>query len=398
MNFWKSVSGTASVTLIGANIGKSMDLLRSNNVDVTNLYILDDLTVQFCSSRKDLEMIKIICKKQGDTVSYRLDNSIYLKGKKFFKRPALMIGIFLLLILTMILPTRILFLDVQGNEHLPAQLILDRAGACGIYVGASRRHVRSEKMKNALLEAMPELKWAGINTSGCTAIISVREREENQNSVLSSAVRSIIAVRDGIITNCTATHGKLICIPGQIVQKGQVLISGYNDLGVCLQVGPAEGEIFAHTNRNLEIIAPSHHMRRTVLSEPVRRVSFIIGKKRINFLKDSGIWDATCGRMYEEYYMTLPGNFRLPICVSVETIISGELKEDEMTASEFETPLNEFAKKSILQQMVAGKILSAKTNMVTEDGYISLNGRYFCEEMIGRGITEEIGEANGKTD
>lgn len=31
-------------------------------------------------------------------------------------------------------------------------------------------------MKNALLSAIPELQWAGVNTYGCRAVISVRER------------------------------------------------------------------------------------------------------------------------------------------------------------------------------------------------------------------------------
>ena len=42
--------------------------------------------------------------------------------------------------------------------------------------------IRSEKVKNSLLQRIPQLQWAGINTDGCVAVISVREKTAIKNS------------------------------------------------------------------------------------------------------------------------------------------------------------------------------------------------------------------------
>jgi sporulation protein YqfD len=152
-------------------------------------------------------------------------------------------------LLTIFLPTRVLFIHVEGNSTVEERRILEAAQECGIRFGASRRQVRSEKMKNRLLEKVPELKWAGVNTSGCTAVISVREQPVQEQRTGYTGISSIVAACDGRITSCTVTKGNGLCAPGQVVQKGQLLISGYLDCGICIRVTGAEGEIFAETRQ-----------------------------------------------------------------------------------------------------------------------------------------------------
>ena len=398
MNFWRSVEGTVTVTVTGADIPGSLEGLRKQGIFLRDITQPDELTLQFSCSPGALGIIEQQCRKRGDAFSCGRRQGLYFRGRAMLKRPVLVAGLLLYLGLTLWLPTRVLFFQVEGNQQVPARLILETAADCGIRFGVSRRQVRSEKMKNALLKAMPQLKWAGINTNGCTAVIRVREREQPGAAAVSSGVSSIAAVRDSLVTSCTATRGKLLCAPGQAVRQGQILISGYNDLGICLQAGPAEGEIYGRTSREFQAVAPLNVMLRRECIGSDRRYHLILGKKRINFLKDSGIWDATCGRMYEEYYITLPGGFRLPVGIGVETrtrwaLTAGMLPEDSMGSS-----LSGFAEQQIRSRMIAGQILSRKVSVSREEDRYVLTGRFFCEEMIGRVITEEIGVANGKTD
>ena len=83
----------------------------------------------------------------------------------------MVIGLCLLLLLVCILPTRVLFMRVEGNESIPENLILEAAEDCGIRFGASRSAVRSEKVKNGILSRISELQWVGVNTKGCIAVI-----------------------------------------------------------------------------------------------------------------------------------------------------------------------------------------------------------------------------------
>lgn len=398
MNFWKSVDGVTMAELTGADPGKTLYMINQAGIRMTQIEWKDQLTIQFCCARRDRKLIREICKKRGDDLRFSKEKGLYYLGKRFISRPVLLTGILFFLGLSLFLPTRILFFQVEGNEAIPTRQILEAAEECGIRFGVSRRAVRSEKMKNALLAAVPELKWAGINTAGCTAVISVREREFQEQTVSSAGVSSIVALRDGYITSCTVTRGNALCVPGQVVQEGQVLISGYTDLGICIQLTQAQGEVFAETSRDFQAISPSEQVLRLENRGVQKRYSLVLGKKRINLWKGSGISDVTCGRMYEEYYITLPGEFRLPVCIGVESLTDWKTTVMELPPDTMEDRLISFARQSVLKQTVAGSILREDHAMIQEDSRYILTSRFLCSEMIGRVITEEIGEINGKTD
>ena len=54
-----------------------------------------------------------------------------------------------------------------------------------------------------------------------------------------------------------AFHLSALCAPGQAVSKGQVLISGYTDCGLCVLSQRAQGEVMAYTGRSFSALMPS---------------------------------------------------------------------------------------------------------------------------------------------
>lgn len=392
------MEGTIKVELTGAEPERTLRIINEQGIRLYRIQHSGELTVWFRCARQDRNAIHKICQKRGDNVSFSEEQGIFWLVADFFRRPVLAISLAVLFFLTIFLPTRVLFYQVEGNERIPEQQILEAAQKCGIQFGATRREVRSERMKNALLSTMPELQWAGINTSGCTGIISVRERQPESETVVSSGIRHIVAARDGYITDCTVVQGSAMCEPGQIVQGGQILISGYTDCGICVRVSDASGEIMAQTDRSFCGWMPDRMEIRHDDADTKIRYSLILGKKRINLWKGSGISTVTCGRMYEEYCLTLPGGFQLPVKLAVETLTDGTTTAEPILEEQISAQFMAYARSSVLNQMVAGSILSEEQRVVQEGGRFELNSRFSCQEMIGRVITEEIGETNGKND
>ena len=187
-----------------------------------------------------------------------------------------------------------------------------------------------------------------------------------------------------------------MCAPGQAVKEGQILISPYLDCGICLRLEDAEGEIMAQTRREFEAVTSIEGAKRGTVRDEQVRYSLLVGKKRINLCKDSGIWDGSCGRMYEEYYITLPGGFRLPLGLAKEIVTSYEMSSVEADQSQSEQLLMEFAEEQLLASMIAGQIQEAKTEFKRNRGIYVLSGRYRCTEMIGRARKEQIGDTNGQ--
>ena len=386
MDLWKSLNGMVEVRLTSADPAAAVTQINAAGIPVFSAKREeDDIITVFSIRRQDIKKLKTLAQKRGYDVTLSRRSGIYWVGKRLLKRPVLVVGILLFLMIAMYLPTRVLFVEIEGNTTLPTRLILEKCQQCGITFGTSRRQVRSEKMKNALLQAVPELQWAGINTSGCTATITVRERIPAQLPQQQCGASSIVAIRDGVISSITATKGNALCKVGQAVKAGEVLISGYTDCGILIQATQAAGEVYAATNRDLTVVLPRKWQSQTAKTATEEKYSVILGKNRINFYKGSGILGTTCDKMYEESYVTLPGGFQMPIIFVKETWTYYEETEVSLPQPE----LSAYAQAYLQQQMVAGSIISSDESTALEDERYRFQGNYACTEMIGQVRSEE---------
>ena len=392
----KAISGQLWVELTSAEPELAVSAYAGAGIPMEDLQPQGALTLRFWMPRCCYPQARKLAQKRGDCLKILGKRGIYWMLPRLLRRPVLLLGAAVLTGLTLFLPSRILFVQVEGNAAVPARQILEAAAESGLAFGTSRRQVRSEKVKNALLSKIPQLQWAGVNTSGCVAIVSVRERTALPPAQDSGGVSSLCAVRDGYIRSITATAGTALVQPGQTVQAGQVLISGYTDCGLCLRGEQAKGEVFAQTQQELTAVLPAKWTLRGQSLAQRRSYSLLIGKNRINLWKDSGIWEDTCGRMYEEHYITLPGGFRLPLALCIQTRTTFALSSETIPEAQAGKELTDFARRTVLKRMVAGEIQQAAEHLRQDGGCFWLEARYVCQEMIARRRQEQIGENHGE--
>jgi similar to stage IV sporulation protein len=392
MDLWNSFGGMIMAEMTCAEPAIALQEFEKAGMALSEICYRDDLTITFRIQRKYWHPLYDLCGRKGYRLRVIRYTGLHWVGKRLIKRPLLLVGLTLMAAMTMYLQTRVLFIHVEGNETIPTRHILQQAAQCGVAFGTSARSVRSEKVKNALLETMPELQWAGINTRGCVATIIVRERPIPDRLGKDNAVSSIVAARDGIIQEITVTKGSPACRVGQAVQAGQVLISAYTDCGLTIQACRADGEVLGLTRHELQISAPSDYLQREPNGVREEKFALILGKKRINFYNGSGISDSRCVKMYSEKYVTLPGGFVLPIAIVTESTIDTECASVTLPISEAE--LSSFAGKYLQSTMRSGRILRRHESFTAEDGYVTMGGIYQCTEMIGIRKQEEIIKPN----
>ena len=388
----------SQLTVTCANMSGLLLRLNLHGVTLHHLRRKDELTASFCVRQGKFHLAMKIIEQTGGKIESTAPASANLLLKGILRRPVLIFGGLLLVFLTLFVPTRILFVTISGNERIPQRQIMAVASDCGVFFGVPRNEIRSEQIKNRLLSALPELKWVGVNTSGCVAQISVRERAPSEEKTNEPMVSSLVASCDGVIREMTVRSGNPICRVGQAVKKGQLLVSGYSDCGRCIYGTRADAEIYAQTRRSLSLSALTEGARKAGINGAKRKYGLIIGKKRINFYKGSGIYDTTCVRMYVEYPLTLPGGFQLPIALTVQEEIDYDIVPAEVETQELEPVLDQFARDYLESRMIAGKVEQGDYQLTETEGALHLVGQYLCDEMIGQTRSEEIVNNYEQTD
>ena len=398
MSVFRTASGTVTVEITSANIPGLLEVLCKNEIFLWGVSYRDDLTATLRIRRASYRKVRSILERRGDSCRVVSREGVYWDLAALVKRPVLLLGLAMFLFVMFYIPSRVFFVSVEGNSLIASNAIMSAASDLGVKFGASRRLVKSEQVKNGLLSALDGLEWAGVNTKGCVAIVSVRERPLEEGGTEVQGVGNVVAFRDGVILSCDVTQGTALCTPGQAVKAGDLLISGTIDHGYTTVSTLAEGEVFASTQRKFSMLTSGEITKRGDMTWRKERYSLLVGKKLINFFKCSGISGATCVKMNSKYVLTLPGGFRLPVALVKQSYVNRELSDACMDESQARQLLSDASDRYILDRMIAGRILStSKAFSSLGEGY-HLTGIYACTEMIGRVQQEQIGAYNGKTD
>lgn len=388
MGFWQSASGEIQIKIVSAEIPRILDFMIIQDIPLHRIQYTNEFTVVFWIPVHFLRRVEDMCRKREIVYSIESKRGFYWLIRFLWSRPLLLINILTLFLLTLIIPRFIFFFSVEGNQTLPEKRIIEAANSCGIHFGISRKQIRSEKMKNALLEALPELQWAGINTKGCTATISVQERQSPEKTDIRYMVTKIVSCQDAVILSCTSSGGNLLCKPGQAVKAGQTLISGYTDVGLKTLAGISKGEIIGKTKHALQVITPLNRLRRTDIKSRKQKISIIIGKNRINLWDTRGLSYSECGKIQKTYTLCLFGKFPLPL--SLETETDFVYRVEAATHTMPEKDIYDFCEAYIVNHMIAGKVTQSDYQQYEENGCLYTGTQFFCEEMIGREQAEEL--------
>lgn len=398
MNIWNSLRGMIRTEVTTADPPATITACNQAGIGLYHLEIQDPVTISFSLFRAQLPDLQKLLQKREEMMRIRKKSGLYWIFQRLRSRPVLVSGIVILLFLSMFLPGRIYFIRVEGNVQLPQNLILEQAEHCGIHFGASRKTVRSEQMKNTLLAALPDLQWAGINTTGCTAVISVRERSTSEMEEKKPGIGHIVASRDGIVTEITVTRGTALCKVGQAVTQGETLVSGYTDCGRVLLAQQAEAEIYGETKHKITAVTPAEVLAKGEITDVQKKFSLIFGKKRIFLSKDSGISGTTCDKMYQEHTLTLPGGFSLPVKLIVETWTFRNTVCSAPVTWNQEPFLHQYVSTYLTSHMIAGEILKEDASVSSGNGLLYLTGDYACRELLGQEHREEIVNFHEQTD
>jgi len=140
---------------------------------------------------------------------------------------------------------------IEGNESIKNEQVLNLLHEIGVKPGVHLSKLPdAQEMKDHLIGNLDNVPWAWVYIEGVRARVVIHEGIVPPVVADDSVPCDIIASRPGFVTGVSVKKGKALCMAGNAVVAGEVLISGYID-PTEMREGyevHADGEIMAVTS------------------------------------------------------------------------------------------------------------------------------------------------------
>ncbi|MDD7574027.1 MAG: sporulation protein YqfD [Eubacteriales bacterium] len=269
-------------------------------------------------------------------------------------------------------------INVSGQTGLSEKEILKTLEGYGLYIGAYIPNIDTMRLENELVIDTEELSYASINLRGTVAEVVVRERKEKDVENI-SLPSNLVANCDGQIESIEVRGGMPTVKKGQIVKKGQLLVSGVIDSqAVGYRLVRARGEIYARISRSFTAEVPLVREKKSRTGEKKTRVTIRFFAKKINLFSNNDISFEKYDTIEEEKRLCLFDRVELPVFI-IKTTYSEYVTETEKISEEQALSI---AEKELAGQtektLSEAQILAREERTEINDGILTLYANIDC--------------------
>lgn len=187
-------------------------------------------------------------------------------ASRLVRRPGLLAGAAAAAALLWVLGSRIWEVRVEGPDEVDRRAVIETLARLGLRPGVARGSVRPQLLERELLLGRPELAWADVRLRGTVAVVEVRLRRDAGPGL--GQTGDVVASHDGLVTELSVLSGWPAVRPGDVVRRGQVLISGRTGSSTLRAAGWVKARVWAEgygeSRPQLVLLEPAGRVARGV--------------------------------------------------------------------------------------------------------------------------------------
>ena len=371
------ILGYRRLSLSAENMASLCATLMRNGVSVQQI---SGNEVLF--SEENFRIVRSLCDgKYEISLSEPLGFFGALKRMKY-KRGSV-VGLVLALALTLLLQNLVWDVRIDGAERLSVNEIKAMLSHCGLEVGCRWNSLDRSEVEADVLSEYPSIAWININRRGTVAYVEIIEREkgEIQNSEQKRGYANLVASESCVIEEITVTRGVAQVKAGDVVKKGDILISGISaDGGFCY----AEGTVIGRVDRRIEVKIPRSYEKEVARDRFAIKTDIKIFNFPINIFKKYGNSHSGCDIIEDEKVFSLFG-VNLPISFNTSYAISRVTEKTDYSDEELAKLARHALNEKTLEVLGETDLLRIRTNGEFDD-----EGYFMYSDVV---MLTSVGEA-----
>lgn len=315
MKFFDYVRGLYKVEAQRCCAPRLLSLLAGGNVPFKDILCRDE-TMSFSVRPADIGRVRLAAERlriEIKTERCGLPRLLY----KYRRRMGIPIGALLCAASLFVSSNYVWDINISGNEEIPEEVIMDQLAEHGLYYGAKIKTLDKYGICGRIVLENEKISWLSINMRGTVANVELRETKPPHTEEISSP-SNIVASLDGQIVSVKAEGGRGVCKSGDIVKKGDILISGIMDsqtLGY--RAVRARGSVLARVTKEFSTVVSRKTVEKVYSGREKTRRSIKIFSKSIILFKNTNTSFEKYDTIKEEKRLAVFG-VELPVFIYTE--------------------------------------------------------------------------------
>ena len=208
----------------GLNLERFLNILHHEKISLISASRTDQHCLTCMCASCDLPLIKRLAEEKGWGMEQVRPAGLSALASWLRRRPGIPVGLAVSLAFILVMSGFVWRVDIQNGGSYCADISM-YLNECGFHPGVRRNAVDADALEKLLTYRYPEIAWFHVHVSGMTLIIEVAHGSAIRESE-TDGMSDVVASRGGIVETIRVYAGTAAVKPGDIVDKGQVLIRG----------------------------------------------------------------------------------------------------------------------------------------------------------------------------
>ena len=360
---WYSLRGYVRIRAKGFSAERFMNMAAFRGVYLWDI-AYEGAAVTMKAAGGSLDILEACAQKTGCSMEVLGWGGLPAFLRRFRRRQVWSAGLLLFAAGLYLLSSFIWTVRVEGNERLETAELLSACEDLGVKPGVWKRGVDTAEITNRLLVQFSDISWVSVSIKGTDVTIKLAETIEKAERIDRETPCDIVASADGVIVQITAERGTPKVKPGDVVKKGDVLISSELLIGLegeeqHTEYTAAEGAVTARIWQRLTEELPLQYEEIQYSGVEKENHSIVFSEKELDIIHPDGAgqWEKT---LLSEQPLAL-GDFELPLHLKKEIWKEYEILEKTRTLEEAKSILEEILRKKTENYLSTyGKIEDSK--------------------------------------
>jgi similar to stage IV sporulation protein len=315
-----------TVRASGFSLERFLSAAAYNGAELENVVRGEDGAVTFETAARGFRRLKPAAKKTGSRLKIISRRGLPFALRRFWRRKALAFGLGVFISALYLGASFIWAIKAEGVYSVPREEILTFLSENGLKFGAFRYRIDTGRLERLILSRFEDIAWASVKIDGTRATVRLAEVIPRAARNESGAPSDITALKSGLVERVVVRSGLPAVKPGDVVAKGDILVSGRlsvgtEDAGYRTELTRASAEVYARRYYESRFAVPLNYTEKNYTGNIRRRYSIILFGRRFALPRLGGQFPAYSSETREN---RLSLGARYPLPIALETVLERE--------------------------------------------------------------------------